>query len=89
METTIALHQDAPPKPQPGESCNGCGLCCAVTLCPLGRLRFWKTKGPCPALAWDQNATRYVCTLAKGRWTRRWIAAGKGCDCTYRVEAPG
>lgn len=89
METTVALHQDAPPKPKPGETCNGCGLCCAVTLCPLGRLRFRRTQGPCPALHWDQAATRYVCRLATGKWTRRWIAAGKGCDCAYEAEAPG
>ncbi|CAA7611695.1 conserved hypothetical protein [Magnetospirillum sp. LM-5] len=82
MDLIVTLHQDAPAKPAWGQPCNGCGLCCAVTTCPLGRIRFWRIKGPCPALTWDDGGQRYLCRLATNRWTRRWIAAGIGCDCS-------
>jgi hypothetical protein len=26
----LALHRDAPAKPAQGETCNGCGVCCAM-----------------------------------------------------------
>jgi hypothetical protein len=81
MDLIVTLRHDAPAKPAEGQPCNGCGVCCAVTLCPLGRLRFWRMDGPCPALTWQDGERHYVCRLATNRLTRRWIAAGTGCDC--------
>jgi len=64
---TIFLHRDAPPKPPAGAPCNGCGVCCAATPCPLGRLVFLRRQGPCPALTWQEAAAgengRYRCGL--------------------------
>lgn len=63
---TIALHPAAPPKPDVGQPCNGCGVCCALETCPLARLRFWQRHGPCPALRWENSGTdsgHYRCRL--------------------------
>lgn len=60
---TIHLHRDAPPKPAAGAPCNGCGVCCAAETCPLARLLFLRTRGPCPALEWDEAGRRYRCGL--------------------------
>jgi hypothetical protein len=42
--------------------CNGCGVCCMVTLCPLGQHIFGFELGRCPALTKRDDAT-YVCGL--------------------------
>lgn len=99
---TVALHRDAPAKPAWGKPCNGCGVCCAVETCPAGRLLFRRRHGPCPALFWTDSESRYCCGLAAHperhlplpTWFsrplaalfRRWIAAGKGCDCDFDVQ---
>lgn len=88
---TIHLHRAAPPKPSEGEPCNGCGVCCALELCPPGIVRHLRRQGPWPSLRWDAAATRYVCGLLADRrgWSARvvgrWIAAGEGCDCGVEV----
>lgn len=58
---TIALHPAASPKPEAGQPCNGCGVCCALETCPLARLRFWQRRGPCPALRWVATADAAPC----------------------------
>jgi len=60
---TIHLHRETPDKPAEGQPCNGCGVCCALETCPLARLRFLQSKGPCPALVWSGSETRYHCGL--------------------------
>ena len=62
-EQIIHLHRSAPSKPEVGEACNGCGVCCAVSTCPVARLRFLRAAGPCPALAWSAEQSRYLCGL--------------------------
>jgi hypothetical protein len=63
MSRTIFLHRQAPPKPAPGQACNGCGVCCADEPCPLGRLVSRRRTGRCRALAWDAQARIYRCGL--------------------------
>ena len=95
----VSLRADAPQKPPVGQPCNGCGVCCAVTPCPLGRLIYCRVSGTCPGLHWDGELRRYLChplsrrELAGGgrpslmvRWLRRTIAAGIGCDFDASVE---
>lgn len=100
---TIHLHRAAPEKPAVGAPCNGCGICCALETCPAGRLRFWRTSGPCPALEWSDSGQRYHCGLLlrpgdylpipvvletfAGHCMARWIAAGVGCDCDAEVQS--
>lgn len=94
-EIILELHHEAPAKPAEGLPCNGCGVCCALETCPLGRLRFLQRRGPCPALTWSADAQRYHCglLLAPGSdsllgWLcARWISAGSGCDCNAEVQS--
>ena len=65
QETTIHLHRSAPAKPEFGQACNGCGVCCALETCPAARLRFLRIKGPCPALEWSSEESRYLCGLLR------------------------
>ena len=98
----VRMHAAAPDKPQEGHACNGCGVCCAMATCPVGRIVFRRGRRACPALRWQ--ADRYVCGLAvapgdylgwlprawraaAGRLVARSIAAGKGCDCDAEVAA--
>lgn len=94
------LHPAAPPQPQPGAPCNGCGVCCAAEPCPLGMVLSRRRHGACAALVWrsEGGAGAYRCgALAEpARWlpwlpaalatrlVRRWIAAGQACDCTLQ-----
>lgn len=92
----IVLHALAPTKPLVGAACNGCGVCCAMTPCPLSWLLLRHRRGPCPALEWQDQ--RYVCGLTVKPRSRvswlpralalRWISAGSGCDCDAEEEAP-
>jgi hypothetical protein len=86
----IHLHPDAPPKPEAGAACNGCGVCCAWAPCPLGALLSMKRHGRCRMLRWNDAQRRYGCgALAGGRLRRavvgRWIAAGVGCDAELQA----
>ncbi|MBX3606352.1 MAG: hypothetical protein KF788_13820 [Piscinibacter sp.] len=85
----IRVHADAPLKPAPGADCNGCGVCCLAEPCPLGMLLSLRRTGACRMLRWDDGAGRYRCgALAARGWApivRRWIAAGRGCDCTLEI----
>lgn len=37
-------------KPAHGQPCNGCGVCCHISVCPLGQSVFGPRLGPCPAV---------------------------------------
>jgi hypothetical protein len=76
----LALHRDAPAKPAQGETCNGCGVCCAMERCPPALLLLPLRKGACPALEWRDGEHRYRCCLVSspadhlGWLPRRWQA---------------
>jgi hypothetical protein len=80
---TIHLHRDAPPKPALGEPCNGCGVCCNLVTCPVALIVFRCRRGPCPALRWGNEETRYHCGLVTAPYTylrwlpRSWIAPAR------------
>jgi hypothetical protein len=99
-QRVILLHPASPPKPAPDAPCNGCGVCCAAEPCPLGQWLSRRRHGACAALHWSDDLARYHCGVldAPSRWlpllpapmarglTRRWIAAGKGCDCSLEAR---
>jgi len=62
-QEVIHLHKAAPDKPDEGDACNGCGVCCALETCPAARLLFLRKAGPCPALEWSAAQLRYQCGL--------------------------
>jgi hypothetical protein len=79
-DRVIYLKAAAPPKPAVGAPCNGCGVCCAVVLCPVGMAIFRRRQGPCPALAWDNADAVYHCGLLVAprqylRWMPSWLAS--------------
>ncbi len=95
----ILIHPAAPPKPEQGAPCNGCGVCCAAEPCPLGIWLSRRWRGACVALTWSDEDSRYLCgALAEPRrwlpwlpaplatrWVRRWIAAAQGCDASLET----
>ena len=59
----IHLQVAAPAMPQPGQACNGCGVCCALEPCPLGMVVSLRRRGSCVALAWDDALGLYRCNM--------------------------
>jgi hypothetical protein len=84
----IHIRQEAPPKPAPGQPCNGCGVCCLYEPCPLGSVLSRRRSGACAAVHWDAALARYRCgaLTQKGAVLRaalppggRWLAPGLAC----------
>lgn len=57
----IHLHRQAPAKPGWGQACNGCGVCCAYSPCPVGVVVSKRLSGACDALEWFDGEGRYRC----------------------------
>lgn len=57
----IHIEARAPVKPESGQACNGCGVCCALEPCPVGALLSASRHGACAALVWNTTAGRYQC----------------------------
>jgi hypothetical protein len=58
----ILLRQpEAAPKPEPGSPCNGCGVCCLLEPCPLGKLLSDRRYGACAVLRWVEEIRQYRC----------------------------
>lgn len=87
QQDRIEIHIDAPPKPDLGQPCNGCGVCCLAEPCPVGMLISRRRKGACDALRWSVSEGCYRCGLLSApqevapawlwRWTwlrRPWLA---------------
>jgi hypothetical protein len=97
----ILLQASAPAKPAFGQPCNGCGVCCTAEPCPVGVLLSRRVRGSCVALTWHPGQQTYRCgVVAMGskslpswaaalleRLSLRWIAAGKGCDCSLQARS--
>ncbi len=73
-------------KPRYGETCNNCGLCCKLSLCPAAVLHFeFKIPpAPCPLLR-DQGDGRFLCGLVLDEEevgisvTAELLGVGMGC----------
>ena len=67
----IHLHRQAPQKPEWGQACNGCGVCCAYAPCPVGVVVSRRLNGACDALEWIEGEDRYRCGVLvdPGRYT--------------------
>jgi len=59
----IQIHPQAPLKPQEGQPCNGCGICCLAEPCPVGMLVSGRRHGACRAVQWSDEGQRYVCGM--------------------------
>jgi hypothetical protein len=92
MIQTLQLHADAPPKPAEGESCNGCGMCCAAEKCPVAWLFLPRGRGSCAALEWNGGVRRYRCGMIVHpasyiRWLPRNWEDRAGSWFAYRIAA--
>ena len=58
---TVFSEAQAAQKPALGAPCNGCGVCCLMEPCPLGRLLCGSRGGPCAALRWQSTGLVYRC----------------------------
>ena len=61
-----------------GAPCNGLGLCCLSSPCPLRSLVSRRCTGPCAALYWEGAPQRYMCGLIAflaevTGWKARWL----------------
>jgi hypothetical protein len=63
LPQTVELHSLAPPKPDYGAPCNGCGGCCAAGPCPVAHVFLFQIKGQCKALLWRGDTYRYMCGM--------------------------
>ncbi len=63
MYQVIHIRREAPSKPEPGEPCNGCGICCLSEPCPIGAVLSWRRQGACDALRWSEVDEMYRCGL--------------------------
>lgn len=101
-DQVIHIHSEAPPQPELGAPCNGCGLCCLAEPCPLGQVISRKRMGACDALRWSHMDQIYRCgvlndteALLGPRW--RWAAPllrrlgrrwiAAGAGCDASLEA--
>jgi len=89
----IFIEPQAPPKPELGAPCNGCGVCCLAEPCPLGILISRQRSGACKALRWSAADLRYRCGAvsdAAGVLGPRWAwAAGLFSRLARRWVAAG
>lgn len=54
-----------PSKPRFNAPCNGCGVCCAETLCIIGLVVYGDVPAPCPALKIAPCGTRTLCSIVE------------------------
>ena len=59
----IWIQRAAPEKPELGQACNGCGVCCLAEPCPVALVFLWQRRGACRALEWDEMQQRYACGM--------------------------
>lgn len=78
-------------KPKFGSPCNGCGLCCKMEVCAIGKGVFGAdTPAPCPALIFENK--RFWCKFVLAEDIARApslignaLGIGKGC-CADDME---
>ena len=63
QHATIRIHPAAPPKPEFGAPCNGCGVCCLFAPCPVSALLLGHQANACPALVWQESGRLYRCGM--------------------------
>lgn len=94
--------EELPRKPRQGETCNGCGLCCAVELCGLAVELLGAGSVPCPAM--EIGSGRFWCGLVRrpsryldtppigdralGPLMRMALSIGEGCDADDPLPVP-
>jgi hypothetical protein len=83
------MQVNLPPKPRFGTACNGCGICCKLSLCELAQIAFPGAQEPCPALKIAPDGRSTYCELAATEAANRMppliqtiLGVGYGCSMT-------
>ena len=90
----LGITEGPPRKPNEGDACNGCGLCCALELCALAVEFLEAAAAPCPAMEFAEG--RFWCGLVRhpnrylgtplasnrliGPMVHEALCIGEGCD---------
>lgn len=89
MNVIIASDIPLPVKPIEGEKCNGCGFCCSVVVCEIGREAFPGAVAPCPGMVVNHTLGRIDCILVATEIKYKTepliqaaLGIGKGCCCS-------
>lgn len=86
MSLNLPIVDHGPEKPAFGETCNGCGFCCAAEVCKLGKhIHGDAQEAPCPSLVFQNG--RFWCgavlaadSMGLGPALRFSLGIGAGCD---------
>lgn len=79
------MSHELPKKPAYGDPCNGCGFCCMIEVCAIGKEVYGKDQqAPCPALIKASGRTWCKFVLAEDMLREPSIIGnalgiGKGC----------
>lgn len=79
-EAMHGIAKGPPRKPSEGAPCNGCGLCCALQLCPIAIEFIEAAEAPCPAM--EYAGGRFWCGLA--RYPSRYFGTPASSDRLIR-----
>lgn len=98
MTSTIQMPPFATPaKPSKGAACNGCGWCCHMEVCAIGKRAFPGGSAPCPAITYQDGVVRCGLVLAEQELMRQrpeaepmlheMLGIGQGCCADDPREA--
>lgn len=73
-----------PTKPTKGSACNGCGFCCHMEVCGIGKHFFPAAVAPCPAMVFEDGKVRCGIVMAERETLNtdnfaEMLGIGKGC----------
>jgi len=76
-------------KPLMGSTCNNCGYCCLMEVCPVGQRITGKDIGPCTLLVSEEGTNKHYCRLALsgGAEIKEDLGIGVGCCAETQKEA--
>lgn len=82
-----------PAKPLEGHPCNGCGLCCHLSLCDAAKLVLPDAVAPCPFM--ELHGGQFRCGLVMAEIEhglpprlQNWLGIGLGCSMTDDEDSP-
>lgn len=69
----MSAHFSLKQKPDYGQPCNRCGICCIRERCPVSEILFGENSRVCPALEWDENGSRCGLIASPMKHAPAWV----------------